>query len=168
MCRRSGERSVEDVFRRAACPASIAVVIAGCGGSNQAKQSTSAAPSTAATTASPGSLIALGDSTASTANPPCRCTAFAALFARRIGSRLNDQAVTGTEARDLLKHLKTETFVRQLVGKADGIVIDMGINDLPWSRSDNPCSVESRSGAVQWAGVDPNCIRRVARQYETP
>jgi lysophospholipase L1-like esterase len=102
----------------------------------------------------------------STADPPCQCTAFAALFAHRIGARLNDQAVSGTEARDLLRQLKTENFVRQLVGKADGIVIDMGINDLPWNRSDNPCSVESRSGAVHWTGVDQKCIRRVARQYE--
>jgi lysophospholipase L1-like esterase len=62
--------------------------------------------------------------------------------------------------------LKTQNFVRGLVAKADDVVIDMGINDLPWERSDDPCSVESQSGAVRWAGIDQKCIRRVARQYE--
>ena len=150
--------------RFAACLAGVVVVIAGCGGSNQAKQPASAAPTT--TTASAPSLVALGDSIASTADPPCQCTAFASLFAHRIRARLNDQAVSGSEARDLLEQLKTQNFVRQVVGKADDVVIDMGINDLPWNRSDDPCSVESQSGAVHWAGVDQTCIRRVARQYE--
>ena len=112
-------------------------------------------------------MVALGDSIASTSDPLCQCTAFAAAFAHRIGARLNDQAVAGTEARDLLKQLKTENFVRQIVGTADDIVIDMGINDLPWMRSDDPCSVAgSQPGEVHWAGVDQKCIRRVARQYE--
>ncbi len=152
------------MFRGAACLASVAVVIAGCGGSNQAKPPASGTPSTTAT--SSPSLVALGDSIASTADPPCSCTAFAALFAHRIRARLNDQAVSGSEARDLLMQLKTQNFVRGLVAKADDVVIDMGINDLPWERSDDPCSVESQSGAVRWAGIDQKCIRRVARQYE--
>jgi lysophospholipase L1-like esterase len=150
------------VFRGAACLVGVAVVIAGCGGSNQANQPASAAPTT---TSSP-SLVALGDSIASTADPACSCPAFAALFAHRIRARLNDQAVSGSEARDLLMQLKTQNFVRGLVAKADDVIIDMGINDLPWNRSDDPCSVESQSGAVRWAGVDQKCIRRVARQYE--
>jgi lysophospholipase L1-like esterase len=165
MCRRSGERSVEAVFRRAACLASVAVVIVGCGGSNQAKQPSSAAPSTTATKAL--SLGVLGDSIALTTDPPCGCTPFAALFAHRIGARVSDGAAAGSEARDLLKQVNTDDFIRQIVRRSDDIVIDMGINDLPWMRSDDPCSVAgSQPGEVHWAGVDQKCIRRVARQYE--
>ena len=165
MCRRSGERSVEAVFRRAACLASVAVVIAGCGGSNQAKQPSTAAPSTTATKAL--SLGVLGDSIALTTDPPCGCAPFAALFAHRIGARVSDGAAAGSEARDLLKQVKTDDFIRQIVRRSDDIVIDMGINDLPWNRSDNPCSVvASQPGEVLWARVDKECIRRVARQYE--
>ncbi|HEY7621987.1 MAG TPA: SGNH/GDSL hydrolase family protein [Solirubrobacteraceae bacterium] len=154
------------VVRWAACIVSAAFVAAGCGGSNQTNRSSSAASSATAASASAGSLLALGDSIASTANPPCQCTAFAALFAHRISARLNDQAISGTQARDLLKQLKSDDFVRQLVGKADDIVIDMGVNDLPWNRSDDPCSVLSPSGVVRWARVDESCIRGVARQFE--
>jgi lysophospholipase L1-like esterase len=142
-------------------------VIAGCGGSGkQPEPSTSVASRTTSIQRSSRSMVTLGDSIASTADQPCACTAFAALFAQRTGVRLFDEAVSGSEARDLLQQLKTDAFVRQIVSNAHDIVIDMGINDLPWNRSDDPCSVQTQSGAVRWVGVDQKCIRRVAREFE--
>lgn len=151
---------------RALCLVGALLVIAGCAASGKQQPPKSVASSPTSTHSSSRSMVTLGDSIASTADQPCACTAFTALFAHRTGARLFDEAVSGSEARDLLKQLKTDAFVRQIVSNAHDIVIDMGINDLPWNRSDNPCSVQTHSGAVHWAGVDQKCIRRVARQFE--
>jgi lysophospholipase L1-like esterase len=150
------------MFGRAACLVGVTVVIGGCGGSSNEKQ-----PGATATKGASRSLVALGDSIASTASPACGCKAFAALFAARIGARLSDEAVPGSDARELLTQVKTDRFVRPILRTADAIVISMGTNDLPWRRPDDPCSVARQVDVIRWAGVDQTCIRRVTREFET-
>jgi lysophospholipase L1-like esterase len=152
------------VLRRAACLVSAAIVIGGCGGSNQAKAPSSAATGAAPPRASSQSLVTLGDAIVDTAEPVCNCTPGVAVFARRIGARLNNRAASGSTATDLLKAVTTDSFGRQILRTADDIVISMGINDLPWNRPDL-CSL-GHPPAVDWAGVDQKCIRRVAGRFE--
>jgi lysophospholipase L1-like esterase len=151
-------------WRRVACLVGLVVLIGGCGGSSSQASGSGAATGTAASNRPPPSLLILGDSIVETQDTPCQCPAGVATFAHRIGARLTDQSNPGSTARDLLDQVKTDSFVRQLIRKANDIVVSMGLNDLPWNRPDL-CAV-GNPPTVRWAGVTQRCIRRVAGAFE--
>jgi lysophospholipase L1-like esterase len=143
---------------RGVCVAAAVVVIGGCG-SGDGKP-------VHPTAGRPRSLVVLGDAIAATVTPPCNCTAAAAMFGARIGARLTDLTAPGTTARGLLKKVRTDSFSRQVLRNADDIVIDTGINDLPWNSEGDPCSVNTNPFVIRWAGVNAGCIRRVGTRFD--
>ena len=45
-------------------------------------------------------------------------------------------------------------------------MIDVGINDSPWNRLDDPCGAASDYPVIEWSKITDRCIDGVASDYE--
>ena len=143
-----------------------AAAAAGCGGGSDP---VSTAPTTTAQTR-PLSLVAIGDSIAI---PMCGgCESFADLWGERVGRDLRRRVTVVTDSRgeseaaDTLKQVTTDAATRAHLEAADLIVVQVGFNDTPWNRKDDPCRAAPRYPVIKWRKITRPCIDRVARQYE--
>jgi len=90
--------------------------------------------------------VVLGDSVATT-HACTGCIGFPDLYgralARRTGSDVDvsSLAVPDTGVADLLAQVREDSFTRQELSVADVVVIEIGFNDTPWGRGDDPCQV---------------------------
>jgi lysophospholipase L1-like esterase len=118
------------------------------------------------------SLVALGDSIPAADPQNCDgCTGFVDLYANQLSQQLNarvqvdNRAVPDTEASDLLDQVKNDDATRAALKRADLIVIDIGFNDSPWNRLDDPCDAAPNYPVVMWGKITQGCIAKVAGQY---
>jgi Tol biopolymer transport system component/lysophospholipase L1-like esterase len=114
-------------------------------------------------------IVALGDSIIF--GEQCEgCSLFVDQYAAALSDstgrkvRVNNLSVPGTEVAQLKEAIPSEAFRRVLV-HADGVVITVGGNDLPFNRSDDPCHVSGQFPVVQWDQLTRSCTRHVARQF---
>ena len=149
----------------------LAVVLFACGGGH--------ASDTSATSANDQSknggglsLVALGDSIP-IAGPECDgCTSFVDLYGKRLGHELNtpvrvdNLAVPDSEASDLLDQVKNDEATRAALKRANVVVIDIGFNDTPWNRLDDPCDAAPKYPVVMWSKITQACTATVVGQYE--
>lgn len=171
--------------------AAIAFLAAACGSNNEssppssspdsatpptsARGSASAEPS-ASPTAAPGwHLVVIGDSLA---QPPCRnCASFADVYAdatekatgvpvlvdNRSDVRLSNVPPVQTDA--LRDRLLTDAALREAIASADIVLVNVGFNDTPWNRFDNPCDASNQEATVvAWDRITPECISRVTHE----
>jgi lysophospholipase L1-like esterase len=152
----------------------IAVVASGCGSDDEEADgvATTTEANTAPTTSETWSLVALGDSIP-VAVPECGgCTSFVDLWAEDVTKEtgqeveVNNLAVPNAEATDVLKQVKGEDTTRSALKGADLVVVDVGINDSPWNRLDDPCDAAPNFPVVKWPKITDACIERVAAEYE--
>lgn len=114
----------------------------------------------------------LGD-TIPVAVPECDgCTSFVDLWADRLTNemerpvKVTNLAVPNTQATDVLKQVKEDEATRSALKDADLIVVDVGINDSPWNRADDPCGAAPNYPVIQWSKITDACIDQVASEYE--
>ena len=111
-------------------------------------------------------VVVLGDSLATTNACP-GCTGFPDLYgrtvARRTGAEVDVQnlAVPNTGAADLLRQVQEDPRTRQALADADVVVVDIGFNDTPWNRGDDPCRVAPNYPVVMWSQITDECIASV-------
>jgi lysophospholipase L1-like esterase len=142
-----------------------AAAASGCGGADPV----AAAPTATAQTR-PLSLVAIGDSIAI---PMCGgCESFVDLWGHRVSRDLRRPVTVVTDSRpeaeatDTLKLVTTDAATRADLEAADLIVVQIGFNDTPWNRKDDPCRAAPRYPVIKWRKITAPCIDRVARQYE--
>ena len=163
------------VAARPKCGALILVLIfalAGCGGDDASDETSAADAASSTPTGEAWSLAALGDSVP-VAVPECDgCTSFVDLWAESLTQETGtpvevaNHAVPGSEATDVLEQLEKDDATRTAVKEADLIAIDVGINDSPWNRLDDPCNAAADYPVIQWPKITAGCIDRVASEYE--
>ncbi|MEJ7720182.1 MAG: SGNH/GDSL hydrolase family protein [Ilumatobacteraceae bacterium] len=124
------------------------------------------------TTSEAWSLVALGDSVA-LAGPECDgCTSFVDLWANSVAEdagrpvEVSNQAVPDAEASDVLDQVRQDDATRAALERADLIVIEVGLNDSPWNKLDDPCDAAPKYPVIEWSKITGGCIDRVAREYE--
>jgi lysophospholipase L1-like esterase len=74
----------------------------------------------------------------------------------------NVPAVQTTALRD---QILTDASVRDAIAAADIVLVNVGFNDTPWNRLDNPCDAANLEvTVVQWDKITDECIARVTRE----
>jgi lysophospholipase L1-like esterase len=162
----------------------VLAVAAGCtGGPNtvaSGPDTATAAPETPTPSGSVPhfSLVAIGDSLAHPSS--CDgCTDFPHLYARAITKATgvqvdvhNDTAIQfsnepAVQATQLYANLLTDPSLREDVAGADIVLVNVGFNDTPWNRLDNPCDASDVTATkVTWSKIDQACIDRVTSEYK--
>jgi lysophospholipase L1-like esterase len=141
--------------------------------------SPSTAMASARTAATPAHLrlVAIGDSIAQPSD--CAgCTDFVHLYGQAISAAtgipvdVDDRAaiqlsgLPPVEASALLDDLLVDASLRQAIAGADIVLVNVGFNDTPWNRFDNPCAASNLEvTVVQWDLITASCITRVADEY---
>jgi lysophospholipase L1-like esterase len=131
-----------------------------------------AAPSAPVTTEPSEAIrvVILGDSLATTNACP-GCTGFPELYGRAIARRTGSQvdvenlAVPNAGVADLLNQVEGDSFTRNALADADVVVVNIGFNDTPWNRGDDPCHVAPNYPVVMWDQITDACIASVADEY---
>jgi lysophospholipase L1-like esterase len=119
-------------------------------------------------------VLVIGDSIPYGAQDCGYCLPFIYLFGTALGhathrsvtvTNLSDH--TGIYSRDLLRHLRHSSSMRQAVTAADAIVVTIGHNDPPWNREDDSCDGKRVAPDVDWKSYGPACVRAIADVYRT-
>ena len=123
-------------------------------------------------------IVGLGDSTMHPSS--CNgCTDFLELYGREIASRTGLQVVVdnraaiqfsnepAVEAPRVLRDLEHDAAIRAAVGGADIVVLNVGYNDTPWNRLDDPRGAAPGYPVVDWAKITDECTDRVVDEYAT-
>jgi len=157
-------------FSRLALAILALLAVTGCGGESNSGQPAGTPNAGATPSAEPASdadtLVALGDSIA-ISGPQCDgCTSFVDLAARRLGMEPDNRAIPDTGVDDLVKQVKTDADTRDALKTADTVVVQIGFNDTPWNREDDPCGAAPQYPRIRWSRITPRCSARVARDYE--
>jgi lysophospholipase L1-like esterase len=181
--------------RRGAAPitpfAASALLLAACGSNipsvplsssaasatqpESAAASASARPSASAEAAPGWRLVAIGDSLARTT---CGgCANFVDLYAKAITeetgvavqvdnrSAIHLSKLPPIQVDVLRDQILTDPSLRAAIADADIIVVDVGFNDTPWNRYDNPCEAsDTTATVVQWDKITAECIARVTHE----
>jgi lysophospholipase L1-like esterase len=75
--------------------------------------------------------------------------------------------VPAVQATQLLNDLLTDRSMRDAIADADIVLVNVGFNDTPWNRLDNPCGASNYTATViQWDEITPACTARVAGEYK--
>ena len=137
----------------------------------------SAAPAASHAANTPWHLVALGDSIPQPSACP-GCTTFVDLYAGAIKKATGRPVVVDNRAANQLSnvppvqvatvksHLLTDASLRTAIAGADIVLVNVGINDMPWSRFDDPCDVAPNFPVVKWRQLSPVCSRRVTSEYK--
>lgn len=128
-------------------------------------------------TASPLRLVAIGDSLGQTFSCP-GCTDFVHLYGQALAkatgepvdvdnrSAVHDSALPAVQASSLLNDILVDPGLRDAIRSADVVIVNVGFNDTPWNRYDNPCDASDASATViKWNLITASCIDRVANEY---
>jgi lysophospholipase L1-like esterase len=122
-------------------------------------------------------LVALGDSTARPSSCP-GCTDFVDLYARAVEKATGKHVEVDNraaielsnlppiQATQVLAHLYTDDSLRRALTAADIILINVGFNDTPWARFDDPCEAAPGFPIVRWHHISDQCIQRVTGEYK--
>jgi lysophospholipase L1-like esterase len=116
-------------------------------------------------------MVALGDSIALD-GPECDgCTSFVDLSAKRLSEQMGrkitaaNHAIPDGEASDVLSQVRDDEITRSDISGASVVVVELGINDSPWNRKDDPCHAAPKYPKIQWSKITSACIDRVGSQY---
>jgi lysophospholipase L1-like esterase len=67
----------------------------------------------------------------------------------------------------LLNDLLTDRSMRDAIAGADIVLVNVGFNDTPWGRLDNPCGAANYTATViRWNEITPACTARVVGEYK--
>ena len=129
-------------------------------------------PASSGPGASPATLriVGLGDSIM-TAHGCDGCALYLDQYAAGLSQPLGPEVVAqnlglpGAEVAQTLQQVRESPTVRDAVAHADGVVITIGINDLPFNRRDDPCGVAPQYPVIDWAGVTHECTDLVVAEY---
>ncbi|HJU82380.1 MAG TPA: SGNH/GDSL hydrolase family protein [Acidimicrobiia bacterium] len=69
------------------------------------------------------------------------------------------------ETEKLLNDLREWDAMREAISEADIVVVDIGYNDTPWNRFDDPCGVAPDFPIVNWSGLTRECMTEVAEDH---
>ena len=115
-------------------------------------------------------MVVLGDSIATT-NGCTGCTGFPDLYGRAItrqtgsGTEVVNLAVPDTGVADLVTQVREDSLTKEELAEADVVVVEIGFNDTPWGRGDDPCKVAPKFPVVAWDQITDECIARVTSEY---
>jgi hypothetical protein len=75
--------------------------------------------------------------------------------------------VPPVQASYLLHRILTDASLREAITGADIVVVNVGHNDTPWNRFDNPCGASDPSATViDWSLITDACVDRVLGDYK--
>jgi lysophospholipase L1-like esterase len=123
-------------------------------------------------------LVAIGDGLAHPSS--CDgCTDFVQLYGEAITEatgmpvEVDNRAfvqfsnVPAVQATQLLNDLLTDQSMRDAIAGADIVLVNVGFNDTPWNRLDNPCGASNYTATViRWDEITPGCTARVVGEYK--
>jgi lysophospholipase L1-like esterase len=122
-------------------------------------------------------LVAIGDSLAR-ASSCSGCTDFVDLYGTSISAAtgmpvdvdneasIQLSALPPVQAAQLLNDILVDPQLRDAIRSADIVVVNVGFNDTPWNRFDNPCGASNLEATeVDWAKITGPCIERVSNEY---
>ena len=129
--------------------------------------------------ADPGwSLVAIGDGLAH-ASSCDGCTDFVELYGEAITeasgmpvevdnrTAIQFSNVPAVQATQLLNNLLTDQSMRDAIAGADIVLVNVGFNDTPWNRYDNPCGASNYTATlIRWHEITPACTARVVGEYK--
>jgi lysophospholipase L1-like esterase len=148
----------------------LVLVVVGCGSSAKSgAQRTTSTAKTSPSAVSSLKLVGLGDSI-STANACDGCTDLVAGYANRASKSLgrpveaNNLSIPGADIAALLKQVQGSEPAAALKG-ADIVVLDIGFNDTPWNRIDDPCRAAPNYPVIHWKKIGATCIKKVTAEY---
>jgi lysophospholipase L1-like esterase len=137
---------------------------------------TSAPPSIAAD--AHWTLVAIGDSLAQ-ASSCDGCTDFVHVYGEAITeatgmpvevdnrTAVQLSNVPAVQATQLLNDLLTDQSMQEAIAGADIVLVNVGFNDTPWNRLDNPCGASNYTATViRWDQITPACTARVVGEYK--
>src|SRR3954454_22463571 len=175
--RRPTARTSGLVRRARAIAILLALVLSACTsaqGQDAGRSSATIGPDDASGASAPAAepgwrLVAIGDSLAqATACDGCRD--FVQLYVQAITdatgvpvdvderTAVQFSNLPAVEATQLLNDLLTDQSLRNAIADADIILINVGFNDTPWNRLDNPCGASNYTATViRWNEVTPAC-----------
>jgi lysophospholipase L1-like esterase len=122
-------------------------------------------------------LVAIGDSLAQPSS--CDgCTDFVELYGEAVAGALRRpvdvdnrtaiefSALPAVQSSQLLDDILTDQSLRTAIADADIVVVNVGFNDTPWGRIDNPCGASNLAATiVDWSKITTACITRVTDEY---
>ena len=124
-------------------------------------------------------LVAIGDSVPRFHFTCPACKGFIELYADAIteatGVRVDVDNRTAVQisnvppvqASHLLHRILTDASLREAIAAADIVVVNVGVNDTPWNRFDNPCDASDPTATdVQWSMITDACVERVLGDYK--
>lgn len=121
-------------------------------------------------------LVVIGDSIATTSDDgPTYVDRYAEAITRDTGIPVDvDNRATvqlsnlpAMQATQLRNAILTDASLREAIAGADIVLVNVGHNDTPWNRLDNPCDVSDPSATdVQWSRIDEACVSRVLGDYK--
>jgi lysophospholipase L1-like esterase len=127
----------------------------------------------------PWKLVALGDSLPRAHFSCPACKGFIELYADAItdatgvpvdvDNRTNVQhsGVSPVQASHLLHRILTDASLREAIADADIVVVNVGHNDTPWNRWDNPCEASDPSATdIERSMITDACTDRVLNDYK--
>jgi lysophospholipase L1-like esterase len=124
-------------------------------------------------------LVAIGDSLDQGKAASCPgCTDYVDLFAEDVAkatgrpvdvdnrSAIELSALPAIESGPLLNDILSNDSLRAAIAGADIVIVNVGFNDTPWNRVDNPCDASNlEATVVDWSRITPGCIARVSNEY---
>jgi lysophospholipase L1-like esterase len=76
-------------------------------------------------------------------------------------------ALPAVQATQLLNDILSDESLRSAIAGADIVLMNVGFNDTPWNRVDNPCDASNADATVvQWSKITADCISRVTHDYK--
>jgi lysophospholipase L1-like esterase len=163
----------------------IALAASACT-SNESKSATHSSASVTRTSGSPSTtgaaphwnLVAIGDGLAHPSS--CDgCTDFVELYGEAITeatgmpvevdnrTAIQFSNVPAVQATQLLNDLLSDQSMRDAIAGADIVLINVGFNDTPWNRYDNPCGASNYTATlIRWHEITPACTARVVGEYK--
>ena len=71
------------------------------------------------------------------------------------------------QASHLFHRILTDASLREAIAGADIVVVNVGKNDTPWSRWDDPCEASDPTGTIiEWSMITDACVDRVLGDYK--
>ena len=71
------------------------------------------------------------------------------------------------QASHLLHRILTDASLREAIADADIVVVNVGHNDTPWNRFDDPCDAADLTPTdVRWSMITDACLDRVLGDYK--
>jgi hypothetical protein len=124
-------------------------------------------------------LVALGDSLPRAHFTCPTCKGFIELYAEAITEAtgvsvdVDDRTAVQLsnlpviQASGLLYQIFTDASLREAIAAADIVVVNVGHNDTPWNRFDNPCDASDPTATdIEWSMITDECVHRVLGDYK--